>query len=75
MKDYLPVGRTVMNTNMHYANVLQYFKVDWEAYWALKDDDAPKEPSINDKDKDRNVIKWEPIFKDCLSRTFGLCPA
>ena len=57
--------------NMHYANVLQDFKVEWEAYEALKEEDAPKEPSINDKDNDRKAIKWEPIFKECLTHTFG----
>ena len=57
--------------NMYYANVLQDFKLDWEAYQALKEEDAPKAPTINDKDNDRKVIKWSPIFKDALSRTFG----
>ena len=45
--------------------------MDHEAYKALKEDGAPKAPSINDKDNDHKVIKWAPIFKDCLSRTFG----
>ena len=70
-KYYASIGRTMNNACMHYANVLADFKVDREAYKALKEDDAPKAPSINDKDNDRKVIKWAPIFKDCLSRTFG----
>ena len=70
-KYYTSIGRTMSTACMHYANVLADFKVDHEAYKALKDDDAPKAPSINDKDNDRKVIKWAPIFKDCLSRTFG----
>ena len=37
----------------------------------LKKDSAPEAPSINDNDNDRKVIKWDPIFNDCLSRTFG----
>ena len=68
-KYYVAVGRAMTTVNMHYANVLQDFKVDFEAYTSLKEDDAPKAPSINDKDNDRKVIKWAPIFKDCLSRT------
>ena len=56
---------------MHYGNVLQNFKVEYEAYTALKDEEAPKAPTVNDKDNDRKVIKWAPIFKDCLTRTFG----
>ena len=45
------------NANMHYANVIQDFKVEWEAYTALKDEDDPKAPTINDRDNDRKVIK------------------
>ena len=30
-----------------------------------------KVPFIVDKDSDRKVIKWSPIFLDCLSRTLG----
>jgi hypothetical protein len=26
---------------------------------------------MNDKDNDRKVIKWVPIFLDCVSRTYG----
>ena len=70
-KYYTSIGRTMSTACMHYANVLADFKVDHEAYKALKEDDAPIAPSINDKDNDRKVIKWAPIFKDCLSRTFG----
>ena len=56
--------------NMHYANVLAGFKVDWEAYVELKKDTPPEAPSIKDKDNDRKVIKWTPMFKDYLSHTF-----
>ena len=37
----------------------------------LKSEDAPTPPSISDKDANRKVIKWEPIFRDFLSRTYG----
>ena len=70
-KYYKAIGRTMTAANMHYTNVLQNFKVDWEAYQALREEDAPKAPSINDKDNDRKVIKWSPIFKDALARTYG----
>ena len=70
-KFYNSVERTMTNANMHYGNVLQDFKVEYEAYIALKDEEAPKAPTVNDKDNDRKVIKWAPIFKDCLTRTFG----
>ena len=69
---YYRLIRRVMNTsNMHYDNVLVNFKVEYESYAALKDLDAPKCPLILDRDGDRKVIKWAPIFLDCLSRTFG----
>ena len=70
-KYYKAVGRTMTSANMHYGNVLASFKIDWEAYVELKKDTAPVAPSIMDKDGDKRVIKWAPIFKDCLSRTFG----
>ena len=70
-KYYKAVGRNMTAANMHYQNVLAGFKADWEAYMELKKDTAPEAPSIMDRDNDRKVIKWAPIFKDCLSRTFG----
>ena len=38
---HLVVGRTMTNANMYYGNVLKDFKVDWEAYMALKEEGAP----------------------------------
>ena len=70
-KFYVSVGRTTTNVNMHYTNVLQDFKLEHEGYTALKNPVASKGSVINDKDNDRKVIKWAPIFKDCLTRTFG----
>ena len=49
---------------MHYTNVLYNFKIDYEVYVDLKDEDSLKSPSINDKENDRKVIKWAPIFQD-----------
>ena len=57
--------------NMHYGNILSTFKIEWEAYVALKKEDAPKPPAIRDQDNDRKVIKWAPVFQDCLARTYG----
>ena len=57
--------------NMHYANILSTFKIEWDAYISLKKEDAPKAPAIRDQDNDRKVIKWAPIFQDCLARTYG----
>ncbi len=68
---YRLIGRTMTSANMHYENVLVDFKVEWDSYKALKDLDAPKCPLILDRDNDRKVIQWAPIFVDCLSRTFG----
>ena len=56
---------------MHYNNILSTFKIEWEAYSELRNADAPKVPKINDRDAKRKVIKWVPIFLDCMSRTFG----
>ena len=56
---------------MYYDKVLSSFKVEFESYKDLKKYDAPTTPSIQDKDGDRHVIKWAPIFEDALSRTYG----
>ena len=56
---------------MHYNNVLAGFKIDYEAYRVLKKQDASDVPLTSDKDKDKKVIKWLPLFDDAMSRTFG----
>lgn len=70
-KYYKAIGRTATIDNMHYSNVLKAFKEDHEAYVLLKKQDEPKYPAVNDKDKEKKIIKWMPLFEDALSRTFG----
>lgn len=70
---YEAIGRTMTVQNMHCANVLLTFKLEWETYQELRKQDEPGIPVINDKDRDRKVIKWVPIFLDCLTHTYGLC--
>ena len=70
-KYYKSIGRTATIDNMHYSNVLKAFKEDHEAYVLLKKQDEPKYPAVNDKDKEKKIIKWMPLFEDALSRTFG----
>mmetsp|Transcript_29643 Transcript_29643/g.45321 ORF Transcript_29643/g.45321 Transcript_29643/m.45321 type:complete len:161 (-) Transcript_29643:1644-2126(-) len=47
--------------------ILKPFKVEWDTYQDLHEQDEPDVPLINDKDIDRKVIKWAPIFFDCLT--------
>jgi hypothetical protein len=68
---YQAIGRTPTIANMHYQNVLQNFKLEWEAYEAVKKEDDPKIPKVNDRDGDRKVIRWAPIFLDALEVTHG----
>ena len=70
-KYYTSITRVMNANNMHYLNVLSNFQLEWDDYESLQNQDDPTVPSINDKDNDRKVIKWVPIFLDCLSRTFG----
>ena len=70
-KYYDSIARVMNPQNMNYANVLSTFKIEYEAYISLKGEDEPKVPKINDKDHDRRIIRWAPIFKDCLTSTFG----
>ena len=71
-KYYLSVGRTPSLANLHYTNVLATFKVEYEAYEKLQKESAPDVPEIKDSDNERKVIKWAPIFMDCMSRTYGI---
>ena len=70
-KYYTSIGRTLNTASMHYTNVLSDFKIEWDDYESLREQDEPTVPLINDRDNDRKVIKWVPIFMDCASRTFG----
>ena len=70
-KYYTSIGREMDASNMHYTNVLSKFKIEWESYEELKDNDEPETPLINDKDADKKVIKWAPIFIDSLARSYG----
>ena len=68
---YHDIGRSMTLASMHYNNVLSDFKDDWKAYVQLRKQDTPTVPLISDKDKDKTVIKWAPLFEDVMSRTFG----
>ena len=70
-KYYSSIGRAMTPVNVHYANILSTFKIEWDAYISLKKEDAPKAPAIRDQDNNLKVIKWAPIFQDCLARTYG----
>ena len=68
---YQAIGRTPTTQNMHYNNVLKNFKLEWEAFQAVKKEDDPKVPKINDRDGDRKVIRWVPTFLNMLENTHG----
>jgi hypothetical protein len=69
---YTAIDRTMVPASMHYNTVLKNFKIEWDSYQDLKKQDDPTVPLVNDKDNDRKIIKWVPIFLDCLSRTYGV---
>ena len=69
---YTSIGRTMDVNNMNYNNVLKHFKVEWETYQDLLDQDTPNVPLISDKENDRKVIKWVSVFQDCLARSYGV---
>ena len=70
-KYYHSIGRTLTLQKMHWNNVLATFKIEFEAYEKLREEDEPKVPRINDRDSERKIIRWAPIFEDHLSRCFG----
>lgn len=71
-KYYHSIGRTLTVAKMHYTNILANFKIEHEAYKKLRNaDNDTKVPKINDRDSDRKIIRWAPVFADYLSRCFG----
>ena len=70
-KYYGSIARVMNPQNMAYSSVLATFKIEYEAYLSIKDEDDAKVSKINDKGNDRKIIHWAPIFKDCLSSSFG----
>ena len=69
---YTAINRSMTSANMHYANVLKSFKIEWDTYKDLRDQDEPSVPLVSEKDGDRKIIKWVPIFLDCLARSYGV---
>ena len=72
VKYYQFIRRTTDGTNLHYNNVLADFRIAYEAYEQLKEQDSPDAPDVKESDKEKRVIKWAPVFLDCMSRTFGV---
>ena len=69
---YTAINRAMTVANMHYINVLKPFKLEWDTYKDLCNQDEPDVPLVSEKDGDRRIIKWVPIFLDCLSRSYGV---
>ena len=61
-KYYRSIDRNMNTINMHYTNVLSKFMIEYQSYLEFKKGDDPKVPRINDKDTDRRIIRWAPIF-------------
>jgi hypothetical protein len=72
IKYYIATGRIPSSVNLHYQNILSPFKIEYEAYEKLQNENAPEVPSVRDTDNEQKVIKWAPIFMDCLSCTYGI---
>ena len=64
---YTVIDRSMYVANFHYMNILKNFKVEWDTYQDLRKQDEPTVPLVTNKDGDRKIIKWVPIFLDCLS--------
>ena len=65
------IERVMRNHNMIYSTVLSTFKIDHEAGLYAKDEAEPKVPIINDRDKDRKIIRLSTMFKEYLARSHG----
>ena len=69
-KFYDTIRRLMTPQIIHYSNVLSYFKVECDDYKYSITQDDPKVPKVNDKEKDRKIIRWAPILLDYLSYTY-----
>ena len=56
---------------MHYVNFLGDFNTYHNTYILLKKQTFPEVPVVSDKEKEKKIIKWVPIFEYALLRTFG----
>ena len=72
VKYYISIGRVPDLAHMGYTNTLSTFKIEYEAYEKLQKQKAPEVPDVKDSDNDKKIIKWVPIFMDCMSRTYGI---
>ena len=70
VKYYIEIGRTPNFYNMHYVNMLGEFNTYYDAYVLRKKETSPEVSLVSDKDKEKKIIKWVPLFEDSLSRTF-----
>ena len=57
---------------MNYINVLADFNTDHDAYSLLRKQYPPGTPFVNDKYKEKKIIKWVPLIEDALSHIFGI---
>ena len=44
---------------------------DFDAYVLINKQTSPEVPLVSDKDKDKKIIKWVPLFEEALSHIFG----
>ena len=55
---------------MHYVNVIGEFNTEYDTYVLLKKQTSPEVPLRSDKDEEKKIINWVPLFEDALSRKF-----
>ena len=61
------IARAMNPHNLGYTSVLETFKIEHEDCLSAKDDDDSKALNVINKDNNRKIVLWSPIFKDCLS--------
>ena len=66
---YSSIERSITPSNMHYKRVLRAFYQEWEALISLLKEDNPDVPVLS---KHVTPMKWLGLFRDCVSRTFGV---
>ena len=71
-KCYSTIARGMIPQKIIYPSALAIFKIEYEVCLSIEDEIEPKVPKINDRDNDRKMIHWYPIFKGYLASSCDL---
>ena len=60
------ISRAMNPQKISHDSSLATFKIEHKKFFSMKGEDDSNAPKINDRDKDRKIFSWDPMFKNCL---------